>query len=141
MMGGSGAHGAALSTTCLLQCPTARCKPLLRLHACHPCALPPSMYRPLWRHVIGVPWCPAMHAAMPPAFKAAVRTLLLAAHGGAQRGAAPAGSATAGARTRRAAARQQAAHAVALLGALPRDVLLSIVRLAATPLTAWLPDE
>ena len=55
---------------------------------------------------------------MPPVFKAAARTLLLAAHRGAGGGAA----------------RQPALQA---LGALPPAVLLDVLRLAAAPLTAW----
>lgn len=92
-------------------------------------------------HMGGKPWIPAAHAAMRPAFKAAVRTLLLVVRRGGQRCAVVAASAGSGTRTRRALAHQQAAQAVALLGALPRDVLLTIVRLVSMPLMPWLADD
>lgn len=66
---------------------------------------------------------------MPPAFKAAARTLLLAAHRGAG-----SSSTAGGARTRRSAPRQQATQA---LGALPPAVLQHVLGLAAAPVTAW----
>ena len=87
--------------------------------------------RPLWELICAGPgpWSPLRHSSMPPAFKAAARALLLAAHrGGSSRGT------EGGAITHNTAAHQ---HAAAALGALPPALLQHVLRLAAAPVTAW----
>ncbi|KAL4443681.1 hypothetical protein ABPG75_011418 [Micractinium tetrahymenae] len=66
-------------------------------------------------------WGPASHRRWPPAFRDAARTLLLAA-----------------ARCSRARTGDQLrTHRRSLLGALPHELLLSILQRAATPVSAW----
>ncbi|KAI7837349.1 hypothetical protein COHA_008790 [Chlorella ohadii] len=84
--------------------------------------------RLLWMLIEGEPWSPADHRYWPPAFKAAVRTLLLAHRRGApvKRGldaptAAP------------AAAELQATP----LSPLPHTFVLAVIAAAAFPLNAW----
>ncbi|KAL4436554.1 hypothetical protein ABPG75_003693 [Micractinium tetrahymenae] len=67
----------------------------------------------LWMAIQHPDWSPAQHSRYPPAFKAAARTLLLAAQRGS--GQRPAAS----------------------LGSLPVEVLLAILGVAAYPLSAW----
>ena len=71
-------------------------------------------------------WSPATHYHWPDAFKAATNTLLLA------------GSLTLGTGTGNVAASRGARPAPAGLAALPADVLLRILQLAAAPMSAWL---
>lgn len=68
-------------------------------------------------------WSTATHRHWPDAFKAAARTLLLA------------GSRTVGGRAGRR--RQSRPVRASRFGALPADVLLRIVQLAAEPMHAW----
>lgn len=71
----------------------------------------------LWHAYQRPAWTPDSHQQFQPAFRAAARTLLLAAHrSGKQAGR----SATTG------------------LGAMPQDVLLHIISTAAYPTCAWL---
>lgn len=81
--------------------------------------------RPLVRLVMERPaWQPAMHAAFPTRFRQAVQALLLAASGGGR-----------GPRSSGSGPQQQAAAGI---WALPSELLLKIVGLAAYPLTPWL---
>lgn len=81
----------------------------------------------LWFAVQRSAWTLEQHASFPPAFRAAARTFMLAAHRHSSGGGLPAA--------------QQAATAAAArhhpLGTLPQAVLENIVGLAAYPLSAW----
>ncbi len=96
-------------------------------------------------------WSPATHRHWPDAFKAAARTLLLAANrNNANVGAASSQDVRTARRQRRqAAAAAGGSHQTAAapgggqqaggtLGALPAELLLRIVKAAAGPLSAWL---
>ena len=72
--------------------------------------------RALWILVTGRPWSHAEHQHFPPAFKAAMRTLLLAQRHGS-------------------VAVESQANPLALL---PPDVLLGVIRAAAFPLSPWI---
>lgn len=90
--------------------------------------LPPTCRSFLPLVAAGVEWCPEYHSHFPPAFRATACTLLLAneCHGlGGSRGPSAAGEASAESaqRTR-----------------LPPEVLHHILRLAARPLHAWVPE-
>ena len=96
-------------------------------------------------------WSPATHRHWPAAFKAAARTLLLAANRSSANVGAPSSQDPRTARRQRrqaaaaASGSQQPAAAPAgghqagcTLGALPAELLLRIVKAAAEPLSAWL---
>ena len=91
----------------------------------------PTSCRALWLMVTGQPWSDEEHRHFPPAFKAAVRTLLLA-H---RRGSPVSRGVTRGAAKRVAV--ESRANPLVLL---PPDVLLNIIGQAAFPLSAWLPE-
>ena len=74
----------------------------------------------LWLVAQRPPWSPANHGSFPPAFRAAGRTLLLAAHRSTAEVAGPGGGAS--------------------LGALPQPLLHAILARAAYPLSAWRPS-
>ncbi|PRW44441.1 leucyl phenylalanyl-tRNA-- transferase [Chlorella sorokiniana] len=78
----------------------------------------------LWLAIQRPDWSPAQHHRFPPAFRAAARGLLLSSHRW--------GSASAAAGAEEAAGLPSSAH----LGALPRDVLLKVLCMAAYPLSA-----
>lgn len=72
----------------------------------------------LWAAYERPAWAPATHSRFPPAFRAAVRALLLAAHRCAAQAGGHGGGAT--------------------LGQLPPDLLLQIAGAAASPYSAWM---
>lgn len=86
-------------------------------------------------------WSKALHPHFPPDFKAAVRTLLLAAHCGGRAVAAAVAAGGGGRRmgTRRRArlASSAATTGAAYLGRLEPEVELKIAAQAAFPLSAW----
>ena len=97
---------------------------------------PPAMQTLLFLARTGGAWSPATHHHWPRAFKQAARALLLCAAAGghaAQGGqhamllapAPPGGQ------------QSSASGALRLLGGLPPDVLLHVLKLAAEPLTVW----
>ena len=98
-----------------------------------------KMQRLLFLARTGGAWSPATHHQWPPAFKQAARTLLLCAAAGSSGGSAAEGAQRA-ARTaaRRRHSQRAPSEAARLLGALPADVLLHVVKLAAEPLSAWM---
>ena len=73
-------------------------------------------------------WSPQEHARFPPAFKAAARTLLLAARHGARLGGGP---------DEQSPGEEGAEGALRQLGALPAKALLRVLGVAAYPLSAW----
>ncbi|KAL4451604.1 hypothetical protein ABPG75_007266 [Micractinium tetrahymenae] len=73
----------------------------------------------LWLAAERPPWSPGEHRRFPPAFGAATRALLLAAHRGSKLPA------------------EESASPLAGLGALPAEVLVHILEQAAYPLSAW----
>ncbi|PRW57466.1 von Hippel-Lindau disease tumor suppressor,beta alpha domain [Chlorella sorokiniana] len=75
-----------------------------------------NMRRWLWMSYMRLAWEPATHRKFQPAFRAAARTLLLAAH---------------------RISHQPERSTAAGLGALPQDVLLNIIGIAAYPTLAW----
>ena len=75
----------------------------------------------------GGTWSPATHHHWPDAFKAAARALLLAGNGQGQGAAASKVSQPSSLATR--------------LPALPAEVLLRIIQLAAAPMSDWMLDE
>lgn len=85
-------------------------------------------------------WSPAAHQHWPPEFKAAVPTLLLAARRGAtvqrQQDGMHAGRRTTPSRDAQKAAEQQPN----LLSLVPPEFLMDVIRLAAFPLSAWVPQ-
>lgn len=92
----------------------------------------------------GGQWDTAAHAIWPPAFKAAVQTLLLAAHRLSTGGGASSGRPS---RAERAARRAllaaggpqaEAGGGGATLGALPQELLLRVAERAAFPMSAWM---
>lgn len=84
--------------------------------------------RLLWMLIAGLPWSPADHRYFPPAFKAAVRTLLLVHHRGTS-GATPSGGT--GAPT----------GLYGLFGPAPPEVVKAVIREAAFPLRPWLAPD
>jgi hypothetical protein len=80
-------------------------------------------------------WAPAEHRRFLPAFQAAARTLLRAAHSGS------AGRAATGCQQGRQLQQvgPEQPSLLRLLGCLPQEVVLHIVGLAAYPLSAWAP--
>jgi hypothetical protein len=78
-------------------------------------------------------WAPAEHRRFLPAFQAAARTLLRAAHSGS------AGRAATGCQQGRQLQQvgPEQPSLLRLLGCLPQEVVLHIVGLAAYPLSAW----
>jgi hypothetical protein len=83
----------------------------------------------------GGSWTTEVHRIWPEAFKAAVRTLLLANH---KRGA-PLGGGRPASRAQRAARRRgDVVPAGASLATLPRELLPHIFSAAAWPMSAWL---
>lgn len=80
----------------------------------------------LWRAAQRRPWTPDTHALFPPAFRAAVRTLLLVAHRGAQAPELPEckGGSSAGA---------------TCLAQLGPELLAAVAGAAAYPLSDWRP--
>ena len=67
-----------------------------------------------------IAWTPAAHKYFAPAFRAAVRTLLLAAH-----------------RERTSPGNPSHSHQPSLLAALPPECVLRVVGAAAYPLSQW----
>ncbi|KAL4436508.1 hypothetical protein ABPG75_003647 [Micractinium tetrahymenae] len=101
----------------------------------------------LWLAIQHPAWSPAQHHRFPPSFKAAVRTLLLAAHhlsrttasiGGQQGGTRGGRRSRQQPRGRRRTATVAAATGpAASMGSLPRELLLQVLGLAAHPLSSW----
>lgn len=99
-----------------------------------------SCRRWLWLAAQREPWSPAIHVCFPPAFRAAARTVLLAAHRA---------SSTAGAQSQRPglrprhpaqpAAQEPPSASAAGLALLPPELLHHVLRLAAYPVSAWRP--
>lgn len=106
--------------------------------------LPSSLCcRWLWRAALHEPWSTATHSSFPPAFKAAARSLLLAANR-SRTAAARAAAACRSRRSQRLRDRTAAAagshEGVSPLGTLPPGVLLHVLGLSAYPLSAWKPE-
>ena len=81
--------------------------------------------------VTGQPWSQEEHRHFPPAFKAAVRTLLLA-----HRRRSPASNCVTGGTDEPAVVEPQ----TNLLALVELELLLNVIRQAALPLSAWLPE-
>ena len=81
-----------------------------------------------------LPWSTEAHAFWPPAFKAAVRALLLSAHRLA-REEAGGGRLS---RAQRVARRAGLGGGGATLAALPSDLLVAIAAQAALPMSQWM---
>ena len=110
---------------------------------CLPCPLLPAPDRPalaapprrlLWLAIQRPTWSPAEHRRFPPAFQAAARALLLAAHRGA---GMRSGGGAAGASSRRRHMGPARPSGAQLLGTQPEEVVLYTLALAAYPLEEW----
>jgi hypothetical protein len=84
-----------------------------------------------------VPWSPQQHARFPPAFRHAARALLLAAQRGGSSPAGQLGGAAARRQRRIPSYRLPSAAGTVGLAALPQELLLRIVGLAAYPRSSW----
>ena len=101
--------------------------------------LPVLRCRYLWLAVQHPPWSPAEHRRFMPAFKQAARTLLLAAHRTGSVGGSGSGSNSRSDGGLSGEGKAKPRSSQPLLAALPPDVLLRILGMAAYPLSAWAP--
>eukprot|EP00887_Chlorella_sp_A99_P005884 scaffold1.g5884.t1 len=128
----------------------ARCAEVLLAAGCHPGRLPAKLLNQLpdllRLALVRQPWSPGDHTTFPPAFRAAAKTFLLVL----QRRAAMARAGREEARPRKIA-RRIVGRAAGLLGtladaqtgpaALPQEIVLRIIGLAAYPISSWLELE
>lgn len=100
------------------------------------------MQRMLFVARTGGAWSPTTHRFCPPAFKAAVRTLLLCGAAGLAASSPAAGvQRLTRAAARRCPQRSAPAEAARLLGSLPPDMLQHVLKLAVEPLSSWIPYD
>ena len=94
----------------------------------------------LWLAARSKPWSPERHAAFPPAFKQAARTLLLAAHRGASAAGAVQQKGKRSGSSARGAGGGRTATGIVQLARLPCELLHAILAQAAYPVSAWRPQ-